>query len=341
MSKFDLRTFANELNKAARPHPIGSLQEIRAELHNKKRSGQKIFTPREISKDNDWAFHHGGRKELQFNIGFDGSDGKMLRSGVAFSFKTSRTLPTIDVLIPKVKLFNDFLRLNPDLYSDMRMWHWQGDKQRSSESAPGPIPPELIAKEIFVFLGNRRLVSELNYDIVLDDMDRLLPLYKYVESNGRTQPLPNASDEKFVFRSGRKSNLTKTKASYAQKELDVNLRHNLLQETLYRQLVAEYGTENVHREVPTGNGNSVDVAVQQTEGFWFYEIKTFQSPRACVREAIGQLLEYAFWPKSQEACRLIIVGETAPDQDVLEYCRRLKQRFSLPVEYQQIVFEDV
>ena len=338
MTKLDLRTFANELNETARSHPIGALQEIRAKLHGKRRAGHTIFTAQEIR--DEWAFHHGGRTELQFNIGFDGSKGKMLRSGVAFSFKTSRTLPTIDVLIPKVRLFNDFLRLNPDLYGDMRMWHWK-DGGRSSESSPASIPPELITEGVFVFFGNRRPVGILNHDVVLNDMDRLLPLYQYVESDGRTEPVPNVGERGFIFRSGRKSKLTATKANYAQRELDVNLRHNLLQDALERELVAKYGSENVCREVPTGNGNSVDLAVRQTEGYWFYEIKTFQSSRACIREAIGQLLEYAYWPKSQEACRLIIVGETAPDQDALEFCRRLKQRFSLPIEYQQIVLKGI
>ena len=264
----------------------------------------------------------------------------MFRSGVAFSFQTGRNLPEIDVLIPKVKLFNDFLRLNPDLYGDMRMWHWSKEKdqnKRSSDSPPGAIPSELVKKDIFVFQGKLRLVEGLNPEIILADLDRLLPLYKYVESNGRTQPLPIVSEKKFIFKSGRDPKLTATTASYAQRELDVNLRHNLLQDALSRQLIAKYGSENVCREVPTGNGNSVDVVVRQKEGYWFYEIKTFQSPRACIREAVGQLLEYSFWPGSQEASRLIIVGETAPDQDTLDFCRHLKQHFQLPIEYRQIV----
>jgi len=168
-------------------------------------------------------------------------------------------------------------------------------------------------------------------------MDRLLPLFKYIESKGSIQPLPNVGGKKFIFQSGRNQILTTTKATYAQRELDVSLRHNLLQEALHCQLVAKFGSENVHKEVSTGIGISVDLAVRQNDEYWFYEIKTYQSPRACIREAIGQLLEYSFWPGSQEASRLIIVGETAPDQEVTDYCRLLKLRFSLPIEYQQIV----
>lgn len=340
MNKFDFRTFVNELNDAAHSHPIGALQEIRAELHGKQKAGHKIFSSQ--TTDDEWAFHHGGRPELQFNVSTDGSGGTMFRSGVAFSFETSRFLPEIDVLIPKVKLFNDFLRSNPDLYGDMRMWHWRkenGQDIRSSDSPPSVISSELVKEGVFVFLGKLRPVEVVNPEIVLTDFDRLLPLYKYVESNGRTKPLPIPSEKKFEFRSGRDSKLTATKASHAQRELDVNLRHNLLQEELVSQLIQKYGSENVCREVPTGNGNSIDVAVRQGDGFWFYEIKTLQTPRACIREAIGQLLEYSFWSGSQEANRLIIVGEIAPDQETLNFCRLLKHRFQLPIEYEQIVVQ--
>ena len=334
MNNFDFRKFVDELNDAATSHEIGKLQLIRAQLHGKQQSGERLFRPPTIT--DEWACHYGGRAELQFNIGYDGLDGEMIRSGVAFSFETSRSYPVIDPLIDKAKLFNDFLRINPSLYGDMRMWHWR-DGTRSSETPPGPIPAESAVEGVFLFLGNLRNVSEVTHDAILGDMDRLLPLYKYIESRGSIQPLPNVGGKNFVFQSGRNHILTTTKATYAQRELDVNLRHNFLQESLYHQLVAKFGAENVHKEVPTGIGISVDLAVRQSGGYWFYEIKTYQSPRACIREAIGQLLEYSFWPGSQEASQLIIVGETAPDQEVKDYCRLLKQRFSLPIEYQQIV----
>jgi hypothetical protein len=337
MSKFDLRRYAHELNDASRSHPIGSLQEIRAKLHDKRKAGQNIFSNQTIFKE--WAFHHGGRSELQFNIGFDGTKGKELRSGIAFSFETSRSFPDIEPLIDKARLFNEFLRMNPNLYRDMRMWSWSHGER--VEFPVGPISPELAAKGVFVFLGNLRPVNELAHNTVLNDMDRLVPLYEYVESEGRTDPFAIKGENGFVFRSGKKSDMLKTKASYAQQELDIELRHNFLQDLLERQLKRQYGSDKVCHEVSSGLGNNrIDLAVRSPQGYWFYDIKTFASPRACIREAIGQLLEYAFWPGCQEACRLIVVGEPAPDDDVLEYCHRLKDRFSLPIEYQQIVLKD-
>lgn len=110
-----------------------------------------------------------------------------------------------------------------------------------------------------------------------------------------------------------------------------------MQESLYRQLASKYGAENVGTELSSGEGTSVDVVVRREDAFWFYEIKTVRSPRACLRQALGQLLEYAFWPGSREATRLIIVGETALDDEGAEYLRTLRKRFSLPLEYEHIV----
>ena len=151
MSDFDLPAFAQALNSKVQSYRIGTLQQLRSDLHGlKRRPGRNIFSSKTTT--DEWAFHYGGRSELQYNIGVDGSNNTMLRYGVAFSFETSRSLPTIDVLIPKVRLFNDFLRLYPDLYADMRIWHWRGGI-RGSESPPGPILPELVSEGVFVFLG--------------------------------------------------------------------------------------------------------------------------------------------------------------------------------------------
>jgi hypothetical protein len=65
------------------------------------------------------------------------------------------------------------------------------------------------------------------------------------------------------------------------------------------------------------------------------EIKTAMSARGCIREGLAQLLEYSFWPRAQVADKLVIVGEPALDEDSHKYLTTLRQRFSLPLEYQQ------
>jgi hypothetical protein len=330
-----LAAIASKLNELSPSHPIGKLQVIRTQLKNlKHRPGDKIFSSQTTFKD--WAFHHGGRTELQFNIGYEDEDGRDdLRHGVAFSFELSQTLKSIDVLIPKVKFFNDFVQLNADELSDMRMWHYDSGR-RSIDRPPQPIPSALVKKDVFVFVGKRQPAKAIDYENILDDFDRLLPLYRYVESGGTTAPLPLPKTG-FNFKARRFKKVTTAKATLREQNLDLDLRHNVLQEVLYRRLVSDYGKDNVSAEQPSGVGTMIDIVVKVKEEYWFYEIKTALTPRACLREAIGQLLEYGFWPGAQEPTRFIVVGESVIDKEGHEYLRRLRERYSLRIEYQTAI----
>jgi len=77
------------------------------------------------------------------------------------------------------------------------------------------------------------------------------------------------------------------------------------------------------------------VVLRHGSDYWFYEIKTALSARGCVREGLAQLLEYSFWPRLQEAKRLIIVGEPALDADTNTFLARLRSQFALPVYYER------
>lgn len=61
-----------------------------------------------------------------------------------------------------------------------------------------------------------------------------------------------------------------------------------------------------------------------------------QMGHLCIREAMGQLLEYSHYPGSPSVERMIVVGEGVLDQDGEEYLRRLKDRFNLPIAYEQV-----
>ena len=89
-----------ELNRRAERHPIGRLQEIRQKFKKLARPRtRQLFTSQTTAED--YAFHDGGRTELQFNIGLEAIDGgEYLRHGVAFSLEPSRTLPDIGPLVP-------------------------------------------------------------------------------------------------------------------------------------------------------------------------------------------------------------------------------------------------
>lgn len=175
-----MEEIASELNLRSKSYEIGSLQDIRKTLKGLSRlATSDIFSGQSIQKD--YAFHLGGRSELQFNVGWENVGGKQfLRHGVAFSLEPSRTLPSIDTLIPKIARFNEFIRTYPDALSDFDMWHFTHD-ERSSNYPVRSIPPELVRPHTFLFVGRLGSAEQPDYDLILSDLDRLLPLYTFVE----------------------------------------------------------------------------------------------------------------------------------------------------------------
>jgi hypothetical protein len=316
-----------QLNERAEHHPFGKLQELRQSLKGLKRlAAQHPF--RAETTFLTYAYHYGGRTEIQFNIGDEPED--QLRHGVAFSFETSQTLPNIDLLIPKVARFNEYLRVNPEFFGDMLMWHWDGPLRSPGEQCPSPIPKSLIREK--VFMGRLQPKSELDFDLMVSDFDRLLDLYRFVEGS-EAFPESSRAVSKFTFKSGHRESSPAPTKSISGGELDVNQRHKEIQTSLFEYLVLTHGASNVGTEVSTVSG-SIDV-VLRLDGYTFFEIKTAMSARACIREGLSQILEYSYWPQSTVARSLVIVGEPALDGPAAEYIQTLKTHFSLPITYKQ------
>ncbi len=106
--------------------------------------------------------------------------------------------------------------------------------------------------------------------------------------------------------------------------------HNKIQNALYmllRDKCAKY--KNVYIEK-----NNIDVQALTHDNKWhFYEIKT-DNPKYSIRKGLGQLLEYAFYPKNERAQKLIIISDSLPDQSIKEYMVHIRSKFSIPIFYQ-------
>lgn len=343
-----IRDVIAEIEARAEKYEISKLQTFRALNRGLKRVAKSIFGNRLLG--GDWTFHFGGRDELQFNIGFDEFfDGSLaFRSGVAFSFEPSRSLPAIDVLIPKVAKFNACLRDDPDAFSDLNMWHWK-DKVRSDDRSVGPIPPTLVRPGVFVFLGIRQPVDKINPDLILRTFDRLFPLYCNVEAGavvstpsievkGEIQVEVRTGGETLRLGGGREiSGGRWINASTRERSLDIYLRHQEIQRRLKAALLSE-GCNIVELEVPIGN-RSIDAVACCGPELWFYEVKAAPTVRSCLREAIGQLLEYALWPGATRPDRLIVVGEPALDINSRQYLKTLNETLPIPIAYRQLALD--
>lgn len=110
----------------------------------------------------------------------------------------------------------------------------------------------------------------------------------------------------------------------------VEHHHVKLQEALRDVLTAAYPEAKVECEL-----NFVDVTVHEAVGVRLFEVKTHSTARAAIREAIGQLLEYAFGHQQRgtTVLELVIAAPAEPDAPTAEYLKALTSMVQLPVRY--------
>jgi hypothetical protein len=158
----------------------------------------------------------------------------------------------------------------------------------------------------------------------------------YVLLNQKQQPRLFSRTGKFSFVPGHSQKRAAAKSSYEAHSGDIDLVHNTIQTAIYRQLIKTYGRKNVGTELDAGNGSKIDVVVHDNDGrFIFFEIKTSYSVRLCLREAVGQLLEYAYFPEKANAKKLIVVSPNRITPETRAYIRKVRSLFGIPLYYQR------
>lgn len=97
--------------------------------------------------------------------------------------------------------------------------------------------------------------------------------------------------------------------------------HKQMQVGIINNLKAQSYT-NINHEV-----NHVDIiAINPAGQLVYFEVKTANEARKCIREAFGQILEYSYYPGNKQADVLYIVGRaklTNDDKDYLKYIRKI------------------
>jgi hypothetical protein len=149
------------------------------------------------------------------------------------------------------------------------------------------------------------------------------------------QPAFLALSSEFSFRCGHTPATDKKRLVYGQHDRDVNNHHNHIQTQLFAKLCKKYGSENVGTENNTGAGSRVDLVVRRGKKYDLYELKIGPSLQACVREAVGQLLEYRHSIGHSKVARLVIVSPHTPDQEVDSYLEFMRNEHAIPIHYEQ------
>lgn len=120
----------------------------------------------------------------------------------------------------------------------------------------------------------------------------------------------------------------------AQQSIVVEPQHTRLQNRLLDSLRRKYGEDAVMYEE-----EFVDITLKEPSCRTYFEIKTRPTARLCIRDALGQLLEYAHYPGKHTADQLVVVGDApATESDVL-YLNTIRSQFKIPLQYARFDWE--
>ena len=118
-------------------------------------------------------------------------------------------------------------------------------------------------------------------------------------------------------------------------------RHKEIQLALKKYLSHE-GYTDVELEAPAGRGRQIDLKAyhKTSKSLHYFEIKVYDA-RLSIREALGQILEYAHYLSSRcKASKLFIVGPESPTRQDLIYLNRLRKEYNLPIEFVHYSIKD-
>ncbi len=175
--------------------------------------------------------------------------------------------------------------------------------------------------------------------IDLEDTDFVIKSfrYKFLNDIRKTKRQEGFREKPFKFTPGKKGKRGKLgkRVYYREpKRIELKSTHKNISVELEKYLTKTSQVKNVVPEHYTGKGTHIDMVLKKGKKIIFYEIKTYNNLRMCIREATGQLLEYSYWPTEDNAHELIIVSHHKADAQTKRYMENLRMKFSLPLYYQ-------
>mgnify|MGYP003292483715 CR=1 FL=1 len=127
-----------------------------------------------------------------------------------------------------------------------------------------------------------------------------------------------------------------TKDVHSSGSYNVRNIHKKLARKLYKTLNDQYPNQ-VGTEIQITGQNRIDIVVKNIDGsYLFYEIKSHNDALKCIREGVGQLMNYKFLVRG--CCRvskLIIVGIAEKTKEIEDYMAIYNSE-DLPISYMQI-----
>ncbi len=247
-------------------------------------------------------------------------------------------------------LKNNFVELGYSVTADEEQFSYDFSRI-TDESGLAPLVVELMRHKLIAakWTGTNDVIDEcialgFHRVLALSEADLRSWLTNVPIASRDEDELPNKVDPAneivttFEFKAGHTNRSTDDVVRKGSgKHPKARLFHNALQNALYASLSGNYGEENVGTEVPTGASDTcIDVVRRDGGDFVFYEIKTAISLKKAIREALPQLLEYAYWPSTKRAGELVIVTPNKSTSEAREYLSLLRNKFNVPVFHETI-----
>lgn len=150
-------------------------------------------------------------------------------------------------------------------------------------------------------------------------------------------------EDVFVFRSGIATN---TKSFSRTRKAGINTIERLHGEitdklAAYLSEKVRISTSELSVEKTYFGANIADVVIKEPDDeYSIFEVKTSNNARKNIREAIGQLLDYAFWYSNIKIKSLVIVSPSQLGINELETLKRIKKNLVVDIKYFQYISKD-
>lgn len=111
--------------------------------------------------------------------------------------------------------------------------------------------------------------------------------------------------------------------------------HSCIQNKL-KQCLENNGYKVIPEATHRNDKSKIDLVAQKDGKTIYYEVKPYNKSIHCIREALGQLLEYCYYEKSDKyhhADELVIVGPIDIDEYGRKFLEKLKEKHNIPIYY--------
>jgi hypothetical protein len=114
---------------------------------------------------------------------------------------------------------------------------------------------------------------------------------------------------------------------------EIKQLHRKIAAALYQTLLNNTAKSDISCDLSNTDGTYIDMVKKEGDQYTLFEIKTYTQLRKNIREATGQLLEYAFWTRNKKIKEITIVSEKKLDKKAEDYLNLLQNNFKLPLSY--------